>query len=78
MNERLRHLFIGWVWLMVLLAVELGASFLPLPRSARPLLLMIAALMAGVVGTVFMKRRGPKSFAFSSSALCSGLSFCWV
>lgn len=61
MNQRLRHLLLAWVLLMVLLAIELGASSLPLDRSARPLVLVPAVLMVGVVGTIFMEvERGPE------------------
>ncbi|MGH6796092.1 MAG: hypothetical protein ACREDD_02700 [Methylocella sp.] len=61
MNQRLRHLFLAWVLLMVLLAIEFGVSFLPLDRSDRPLILIPAVLMVGIVGTVFMEvGRGPE------------------
>ncbi|MGH6822985.1 MAG: cytochrome C oxidase subunit IV family protein [Methylocella sp.] len=60
MNQRLRGLLWAWVLLMVLLAIEFGASFLPLDRSLRPLVLIPAVLMLGIVGTVFMEvGRGP-------------------
>ena len=36
-------------------------SFLPLDRALRPLVLIPAVLMVGIVGTVFMEvRRGPE------------------
>ncbi|MGH6838322.1 MAG: cytochrome C oxidase subunit IV family protein [Methylocella sp.] len=61
MNRRMRHLLLAWVALMVLLAIELGASFLPLDRSIRPLVLVPAVLMIGVVGAIFMEvGRGPE------------------
>lgn len=61
MNQRLRHLLLAWVLLMVLLAIEFGASALPFDRSARPLVLIPAVLMVGVVGTIFMEvGRGPE------------------
>lgn len=45
---------------MVLLAIEFGASFLPLERSARPLVLVPAVLMVGAVAMLFMQiGRGP-------------------
>ncbi len=57
----MRRLLLAWFWLMLLLAVEVGASFLPLGRSARPLLLIPAVLMVGVAGTAFMEvGRGPE------------------
>ncbi len=60
MTSRLRGLLLAWVLLMVLLAVEFGASFLSLGRSARPLVLIPAAVMAAIVGTGFMQvGRGP-------------------
>lgn len=60
MNPRLRDLLLVWVLLVLLLAVELAASFLPLGRSARPLILIPAALMVAVVGATFMQvGRGP-------------------
>lgn len=61
MSQRFRHLLLAWVLLMVLLAIEFGTSFLPLDRSARPLVLIPAVLMAAVVGTIFMEvGRGPE------------------
>jgi len=61
MIQRLRQLVWAWVWLMILLAIEVGASFLPLGPSARPLVLIPAGLMVGVVATVFMEiGRGPE------------------
>jgi cytochrome c oxidase subunit IV len=61
MSQRFRRLLLAWVLLMVLLAIEFGASFLPLDRSARPLVLIPAVLMVGVVGTIFMEvGRGPE------------------
>lgn len=61
MTLRFRRLWLTLVLLLVLLAIEFGASFLPLDRAARPLVLIPAVLMVGVVGTVFMEvRRGPE------------------
>lgn len=54
-RPRLRHLLLAWALLMVLLAIEFGASFLPLGRSGRPLLLLPAVLMVALVGTLFMQ-----------------------
>jgi cytochrome c oxidase subunit IV len=60
MTLRFRRLLLTWALLMVLLAIEFGASFLPLGRSARPLVLIPAVLMVGAVGTLFMQvGRGP-------------------
>jgi cytochrome c oxidase subunit IV len=55
MTPRFRNLLLTWVLLMILLAVELGASFLPLDRSVRPLVLVPAAVMVGAVATLFMQ-----------------------
>lgn len=61
MTPRFRRLWLTLVLLLVLLAIEFGASFLPLDRSARPLVLIPAVLMVGVVGTTFMEvGRGPE------------------
>jgi len=61
MSRRLRLLVFAWVLLMVLLAVQIGASFLPLGQPGRPLVLIPAVLMVCVVGTVFMEvGRGPE------------------
>jgi caa(3)-type oxidase subunit IV len=60
MKARFRPLVLTWALLLILLAVEFGASFLPLGRSARPLVLLPAALMVALVGTMFMQvGRGP-------------------
>ena len=77
MTPRFRHLLLTLVLLMVLLAIEFGASFLPLDRSARPLVLIPAVLMVGVVGMLFMEvGRVPKSCACSLPPGCSGLPYC--
>ncbi|MGH6811538.1 MAG: hypothetical protein ACREDM_04070 [Methylocella sp.] len=76
MNQRLRGLLWAWLLLMVLLAIELGVSFLPLDRSARPLVLIPAVLMVWVVGTVFMEiGRGPDIVRFFAVAALLWLSF---
>lgn len=49
MNKRLRQLALTWVLLIVLLVIEVGVSLLPLGRSARPLVLIPAVLMVGVI-----------------------------
>ncbi len=49
-----------WVGLLALAVLEFGASFLPLPREARPLILLPAVLMLALVATKFMRlRSGP-------------------
>ena len=61
MSRRLRQLVLAWILLMVLLAIQIGVSFLPLGQSSRPLVLIPAVLMVAVVGTVFMEvGRGPE------------------
>jgi cytochrome c oxidase subunit IV len=54
------QLWISWALLLLLLAIELAASFLPLPRALRPLLLVPAVLMVATIATLFMQiHRGP-------------------
>jgi cytochrome c oxidase subunit IV len=54
------RLFFAWVTLLVLLAAEVAASALPLAPSLRPLLLIFAVAMAGVILIFFMEvERGP-------------------
>src|ERR1700730_10406131 len=55
MTRRLCQLVMAWVLLMVLLAIQIGVSFLPLGQSGRPFVLIPAMLMVGVVGTGFME-----------------------
>jgi cytochrome c oxidase subunit IV len=60
MRAHLRRLVWTWVVLLILLAIELGASFVPFHPSLRPLLLVPAALMLVAVATMFMQiGRGP-------------------
>ena len=55
----LRRLFRIWLTLLVLGAVEFAASFLPLPRSLRPLVILPAVLMVATVALGFMElKRG--------------------
>lgn len=61
MTPRFRRLWLTLALLLLLLAIEFGASFLPLGRAARPLLLIPAVLMVGTVGAMFMEvGRGPE------------------
>jgi cytochrome c oxidase subunit IV len=71
MSKHLRRLVWTWVALLALLAIQLGASFLPLTPSARPLLLVPAALMLAAVATMFMQiGRGPALVrVFAAAAL---------
>jgi cytochrome c oxidase subunit IV len=50
----MRRLLLPWLGLLILLALEVGASFLPLSRSARPLILIPALAMCVVLVTCFM------------------------
>ena len=60
MRAHLRRLIGTWVVLLVLLAIQFGAAFLPLNASLRPLLLVPSALMLAAVATMFMQiGRGP-------------------
>jgi cytochrome c oxidase subunit IV len=60
MRQRFRHLIAAFVSLLVLLAIEVGVTFLRLEPSARPLVLIPAVLMVLVVGVVFMEAgQGP-------------------
>lgn len=70
-RREIRHLAIAWLWLLVLGGLEFAASFLPLPRAWRPLILVPAALMAMIVGINFMEvRKGPPVVrAFAIAAL---------
>ena len=55
MTHPVRRLFVAWALLMALVAIEFGASFLPLDRSVRPLVLIPAILMVAAVGIVSMQ-----------------------
>jgi cytochrome c oxidase subunit 4 len=56
----MRKLLLTWLALLALLALEIGASLLPLQRSDRPLILIPALAMVGVVAMIFMQvGRGP-------------------
>ena len=53
-------LVLAWLALLALLGLEVGASFLPLGPSARPLILIPALAMLAVIVTAFMQvGRGP-------------------
>jgi cytochrome c oxidase subunit 4 len=57
---RPRRLLLTWALLLAMLAIEVGASFVPIGRPARPLLLIPALLMVGIVAVIFMQiGRGP-------------------
>jgi caa(3)-type oxidase subunit IV len=71
MTPRFRRLYLTLALLLVLLAIEFGASFLPLDREARPVVLVPAVLMVGLVGAMFMEiGRGPEIVRlFAAAAL---------
>jgi caa(3)-type oxidase subunit IV len=49
MKQQHRVNLLIWLGLIVLAALELGASFLPLPPTARPILVLPAVVMAVLV-----------------------------
>ena len=55
MPPEFRRLLSAWVLLLALGTGQFAASFLPLSRSERPLLLILSVLMVGVVAVVFMR-----------------------
>lgn len=56
---QIRQLLFTWLLLLLLGAAELAASFLPMGRAWRPLLMILAALMVLGVAIGFMEvRRG--------------------
>ncbi len=55
MPPRLPRLLLAWVLLLVLLAIQFGAAFLPLAPWLRVLILLPALAMAATVGMVFME-----------------------
>ncbi len=60
MPRELPRLLVSWLLLLALGAAEFAASFLPLARALRPLIIIPAVLMALVVATMFMEvQRGP-------------------
>jgi hypothetical protein len=67
----IRRLIAAWLWLLALGAMEFAASFLPLPRAWRPLILIPGALMAVVLAISFMEvKKGPPIVrAFAVAAL---------
>lgn len=57
---RMRQLLFAWLGLLVLGAIEFACTFLPFGRSLRPLLMLPALCMVGIVALVFMNiRAGP-------------------
>ena len=59
MTVELWRLFRIWLLLLVLGGAEFAASFLPIPRGFRPLVILPAALMVAIVALGFMEvKRG--------------------
>ena len=67
----MRRLFATYLGLLLLLGGELGLSFLPPSRNLRPMLLVPALVMVGLVGFQYMQvRSGPAIVRlFASPAL---------
>lgn len=60
MSRGFRRLLPTWAPLVILAALEIGASFLPLSPATRPLLLIPAIAVAAIVATLFMETgQGP-------------------
>lgn len=56
----MRRLVFTWLSLLLLGALEVAASYLPLARAWRPLIMIPALLMVALVATMFMEvRKGP-------------------
>lgn len=55
MSKAHRHVLLCWLGLLVLGAVEFGASFIPFAPALRPLLLVPAVGMVALVGIAFMR-----------------------
>ena len=54
------RLLLSWAVLLLLGAAEFAVSFMPLGRSLRPLLMIVAMLMAAIVAVSFMEvAKGP-------------------
>jgi cytochrome c oxidase subunit 4 len=59
-EPQIRPLLISWLLLLLLGGMELVASYLPLPRAWRPVIMIPGVLMVIVVALSFMEvRRGP-------------------
>jgi hypothetical protein len=72
MSRKHRNLLIAWMALLLLGGVEFAGSFVHFSADYRPLLLVPALVMVGLVGMAFMQvRTGPSlSRSFSVAALC--------
>ena len=59
-SSRFKPLLLSWIVLLLLGTAEFAASFLPLGRSLRPLVMIPGVLMVAVVAVSFMEvRKGP-------------------
>ena len=69
--SEIAYLLRAWLLLLLLGAAEFGASFLPLPRSLRPLVMIPGVLMIILVAVRFMEvRKGPALIrAFAVAAM---------
>ncbi len=70
MSARFASLLFAWVALLALLAIEVAASSLPIaPSLLRPLLLIVAVAMAGVIAANFMEvENGPSVIRLFATA----------
>jgi caa(3)-type oxidase subunit IV len=55
MRKRHRLDMFVWLALLIVAAMEFGASFLPIPAGTRPILMLPAAIMAVVVALGYMR-----------------------
>jgi hypothetical protein len=54
------RLFLGWITLILLWGLEFGITFILMPASLRPVLMIVAAGMVALVAFFFMQvGRGP-------------------
>lgn len=58
MSMKFKPLLLSWILLLLLGGAEFGASFLPLSRSLRPLVMVPGVLMVVVVAVRFMEVEG--------------------
>ncbi|RTL81020.1 MAG: hypothetical protein EKK29_18850 [Hyphomicrobiales bacterium] len=71
MGARLRQLTLAFGALLLLLAFEIWISFLPFDRALRPLILVPAAVMCGLIALFFMELDRGRELArlFGAAAL---------
>ncbi|MGA8171927.1 MAG: cytochrome C oxidase subunit IV family protein [Methylocystis sp.] len=74
MSARFARLVLAWVALLILLAAEFAAAAFPLSPSLRPLLLVVALAMAGVIVVFFMEvAHGPNAIRLFAAS-----GFLWL